>query len=129
MDQEVQKVEIVKEVIVRKAPSSVPLYATLCGIFALVAAILSFLIPIAGPLFITLIAVFLGGIAILGGSKGLGVATAVIVTVNLVISPSFWISLTGSNQNGGNANFTIAFIDIIAVILLYVSMAFRPKND
>jgi hypothetical protein len=129
MDDKVQKVEIVKEIIVRQAPSEVPAYATVFGIFALITAIVSFLIPIIGPLFITPFAVICGIIALFGGSRGMGIATTIIVTINLIISPSFWLSFyTGTAQAGTNSNSIWGMVLIICTVLLYVALIISRKT-
>src|SRR3989344_8593053 len=99
----------------------VPAYATISGILALILAILSFLIPVIGPVFITPFAILFGMIAMLGGAKGWGIATLIIVVVNLVISPSFWANIwAGEAEPDAYLNRFITYFDAIGVILLFV---------
>src|SRR3990170_8589982 len=83
----------------------VPGYAKACGILSLITAIVSFLVPAVGVLFIVPIAIILGAIALYGGYKGVGIATIVIVAVNLIISPTFWLNIgAGAKFSGASSN-------------------------
>jgi hypothetical protein len=92
----------------------VPAWARAFGVLALVAAIVSVLVPVIGPIFITIPAAILGIIALIGGDRKLGITVFVIVAVNLIISPSFWLNFfAGATQKEASPNRWFAFLDII----------------
>jgi hypothetical protein len=105
----------------------VPSYAKACGILALIVAIVGVLIPVIGVLFITPIAIILGAIALYGGYKGMGIATLIIVTVNLIISPTFWANIgAGATFAGASSNRFLTYFDAIGVIvMLYLAVRKR----
>jgi hypothetical protein len=107
-----------------------PTYAKVFGVLALICAILSFLIPIFGTLLITPLAIIFGAIALWGGSKGMGVAVIIIIVVNLIISPTFWMNLyAGATQAQAGANRFISYFDIIGIVLLFVFLIIGgPKS-
>ena len=97
----------------------VPSYAKACGILSLVVAIVGIVIPVVGVLFITPIAIILGAIALYGGYKGMGIATLIIVTVNLIISPTFWANIgAGATFAGASSNRFLTYFDAIGVIVM-----------
>lgn len=102
----------------------VPPYAKACGILALIVAIAGVAIPVVGVLFITPIAIVLGAVALYGGYKGIGIATLIIVAVNLIISPTFWANIgAGATFAGASGNRFLTYFDIIGVIaLLYLAV-------
>lgn len=105
-----------------------PGYARVCGILALILAIVGVLIPVIGVLFITPPAIILGAISLYGGYKGIGVATLVIVVVNLVISPSFWLNIgAGASYHGASGNRFLAYFDAIGVVAMLYLVARRRK--
>ena len=98
----------------------VPGYAKVSGILALITAILGTLIPVVGVLFVTPLAIVFGALALFGGSKGLGVATLIIVVINLIISPTFWLNLAaGSTIDDASGNRMLAWFDAIGVIVMF----------
>lgn len=109
--------------------NSKPAYAKICGILALILAIVSVLIPVFGPVFITPLAIFFGIFSLYGGSRGMGIAVIIIVIVNLIISPSFWINLAASTDSNPNAivNRAITYVDLIGIVLMFV-FAVYPKR-
>jgi len=112
-----------------KIVSDIPAYAKIFGILSLIIAVLSFLIPVVGTLFITPVAIIFGAIALLGGSKGFGVASLIIIVVNLVISPTFWINLyTGAAQAGAVSNRFISYFDILGIILMFGLVVFKSRK-
>lgn len=91
-------------------------YAKVCGILSLIAAIISFLVPMVGVLFIVPIAIILGALALYGGYKGVGIATIVIVSVNLIVSPTFWANIgAGAKFSGASGNRFLTYFDVIGV--------------
>jgi hypothetical protein len=111
------------------AVSGVPAYAAIFGIFALITAILSFLIPIIGPLFITPFAIVFGLIALFGGARGMGAATFAIVVVNLIISPTFWVNLyVGGTQADAGFNRSLANFDIFGLALLFIFLIVSSRR-
>lgn len=95
----------------------VPAWARALGVLALVGAITALLIPFVGPIFLTIPAAVLGMIALYGGDRKLGMIVFVILAVNLVISPSFWINLVaGAAYTEASSNRLFAILDVVSVI-------------
>lgn len=109
------------------AGREVPAYAKLCGILALIFAIVGTVIPIVGVLFITPLAILFGAAALYGGYKGIGIATPIIVVVNLLISPTFWLNIgAGATQAEASANRFLTYFDTVGVIaMLYLAVRRR----
>ncbi len=106
----------------------VPGYAKACGILSLIAAIISFLVPVAGVLFIVPIAIILGAIALYGGYKGVGIATIVIVAVNLTVSPTFWANIgAGAQFSHASSNRFLTYFDIIGVVVMIFLAARKTR--
>ena len=83
----------------------------------MIAAILAVVIPILGVLWFSPLAVILGIIALKGGAKGFGIAVLVIVAVNMVISPTFWLNIgAGSQMPGAGANRMVTYINVFGVL-------------
>lgn len=102
-----------------KRSSEIPSYAKACGILSLIVAIVGVVIPVIGVLFITPIAIVFGAIALYGGYKGMGIATLIIVTVNLIISPTFWANIgAGATFAGASSNRFLTYFDAIGVIVM-----------
>jgi len=92
-------------------------YATPAGVLALIAAILALIIPVIGVLWFSPIAILLGIAALRGGAKGYGIAVLVIVTVNMIISPTFWLNIgAGSTMPGAGGNRIITYINVFGVL-------------
>lgn len=92
-------------------------YARAAGVLALIAAILAVVIPIVGVLWFSPLAVILGMIALKGGAKGFGIAVLVIVVVNMVISPTFWLNIgAGAQIPGAAANRMVTYINVFGVL-------------
>ena len=102
--------------------AQVPGYAKVCGIFALIFAILGTLIPVIGVLFVTPLAIMLGAAALYGGYKGMGIATVIIVVINLVISPTFWLNVgAGATIANAGSNRFLTYFDAVGVVaMLYL---------
>ena len=97
----------------------VPGYAKASGIVALILAIVGLVVPIVGVLFITPLAVILGAVALYGGYKGIGIAVIIIVAVNLIISPTFWLNIAaGATQEGATGNRMLTYIDVIGLAVM-----------
>lgn len=102
----------------------VPGYAKACGIVSLILAILGVLIPVIGVLFVTPLAILLGAAALYGGYKGMGIATLIIVVINLVISPTFWLNIgAGATIADASSNRFLTYFDAIGVVaMLYLAV-------
>jgi hypothetical protein len=97
----------------------VPGYAKASGIIALILAIIGAIVPVIGVLFITPLAIILGVVALYGGYKGIGIAVIVVVAVNLIISPTFWLNVgAGATQAGAAGNRMLTYIDVIGIIVM-----------
>ncbi len=109
--------------------SPVPAYAKLCGILALIFAIVGVMIPVVGVLFVTPLAIVLGAVALYGASKGLGIATLIIVVVNLLISPSFWLNIgAGATNANASANRFLTYVDVLGVAAMLYLAVRRPRT-
>lgn len=99
----------------------VPGYAKASGIVAMILAIVGAIVPVVGVLFITPLAVILGAVALYGGYKGIGIAVIIVVAVNLVISPTFWLNVAaGGTQSGATGNRLLTYIDLIGfAVMIY----------
>lgn len=89
-----------------------PEYITICGVIALVLVIIGFIMPVIGPGFIVPIALIFSTISLSGKTTGIGIAATVIGGFKLIISPTFWVQLTGV---GGIKNLFMALIGITCV--------------
>lgn len=101
------------------AAPEVPGYAKACGIVALILAIVGAVVPVVGVLFITPVAIILGVIALYGGYKSIGIAVIVVVAVNLIISPTFWLNVGAvATQSGATANRVLTYIDVTGLVVM-----------
>jgi hypothetical protein len=101
-------------------------YATVCGILGLIATILGWIVPMVGVLFITPVAILLTALALYGGSKGLGIASVILIILNLAVSPTFWLNVaTGATQEAAAGNRLLSWFDVIGVGVLLVLAARR----
>lgn len=91
---------------------------------ALILAILGALIPAIGVLFVTPLAILLEAAALYGGYKGMGIATLIIVVINLLISPTFWLNIgAGATIANASVNRFLTYFDLIGVIaMLYLAV-------
>jgi hypothetical protein len=107
----------------------VPAYAQVCGILALALAVAGLFIPLVGVLFLTPIAIVFGSVALYGRYKVVGVATLVVVIVNFLISPTFWLNLLASaSESQASVNRWLALFDVAGVIgMLYLSVR-KPQR-
>lgn len=96
------------------------------GVSSLIAAILGVLVPVLGVIAITPIAIIFGVFALYGGYKGMGIATLVIVAVNLIISPTFWLNVWAGGHSGINRFLTD--FDVIGVLVMLVLVAKTNKR-
>lgn len=108
----------VPEVTIRNtSAAAVSGYGRAAGVLALIAAILAVIIPIVGVLWFSPLAIILGLIAMRGGAKGFGIAVLVIVVVNMIISPTFWLNIgAGSTMPGAGANRMVTYINVFGVL-------------
>jgi hypothetical protein len=105
----------------------IPAYAKICGIMALIMAVLGVLIPIVGVLILTPIAIILGILALYGGYKGMGIATLILVAINLVISPTFWVNIAIQTTNeGATINRFLTYFNLLG---LFVMLYLVPKKN
>jgi hypothetical protein len=108
----------------------VPAWARAFGVLALVAAIAAFLVPFVGVIFITIPAAILGIIALSGGDRKLGMTVFIIVAVNIIISPSFWLNLWAGSANQGlsqNPNMLFAILDILSGLAMVPFLFIKRK--
>jgi hypothetical protein len=109
-----------------KIVSDAPAYAKIFGILALIASIAALLIPFIGVLVITPLAIIFGAIALFGGAKGFGIASLIIIVVNIIISPTFWINIyAGASQAGAVGNRLITYFDALGIILMFGLVVFK----
>lgn len=59
-------------------------------------------------------------------SKGL--YTLIIVIVNLVISPTFWVNVAAGSDPGAEASRFLTYFDVIGVIAMLALLARRRKS-
>ncbi|HTT75281.1 MAG TPA: hypothetical protein VMF50_04795 [Candidatus Binataceae bacterium] len=96
---------------------------------ALALALAGVFIPLVGVLFLTPIAIVLGMIALYGGYKIVGIPTLIVIIVNFLISPSFWLNLlAGASESDASTNLWLACFDIAGVAtMLYLSVR-QPRQ-
>lgn len=107
------------------AAPTVPGYAKACGIVALILAIVGMVIPVAGVLFITPLAILFGLVGLHGGDRLMGVAVIVLVAVNLLISPTFWLNVAAGSSapNVGGVNRLLTYFDLLGVLaMIYLAV-------
>lgn len=99
---------------------------------ALVAAIAAFLVPFVGVIFITIPAAMLGIIALYGGDRKLGMTVFIIVAVNIIISPSFWLNLwagaAGQGVSSSNPNMVLAVLDVLSGLAMVPFLFIKRRN-
>jgi hypothetical protein len=105
-----------------KAPAG---YARLCGALGLILAILGFIVPAYGVLLGSSAAAVLGIGAVYGGATGMGIATMILVVLNCVISPMFWIAVEFGGDTGLDA---FAWISVASVGVMLILIA-RPQRS
>ena len=86
--------------------------------FISTAAIAAFLVPFFGVIVITIPAAIVGIIAWYGGHRKWGMTVFIIVAVNIIISPSFWLNLwagaAGAGTSSSNPNMVFAILDMLS---------------
>lgn len=103
--------------------------ATVAGVLALIVAILAAVIPVFGVLYFSPLAVILGIVAMSGGARGFGIAVIVIVSVNMVISPTFWLNIgAGSNIPGAGANRMVTYVNVFGVLGMILFLFRGPRR-
>lgn len=119
-------------------------YAEVFGILALILAIVSIMITLGLMListssigvllsaagfsfkfdkipFIIPLAMIFNIIALRGGLKGMGKATLIILTVNLIITPGFWMNiLVDFSKPYAWVDLLITYICVIGIVLMFV---------
>jgi len=103
-------------------------YAQVCGILAIALAIAGCLIPVIGVLFITPIAIVGNVLALHGGYRRVALVTTVIVLVNLMISPTFWLNVAaGAMGPDFNVNRALSYFDAAGVVAM-LSLIAWPRH-
>jgi hypothetical protein len=107
-----------------------PGYVKLTAVLALSLALVAYIVPVLGVLAVTPFTIVLGCIALYGGDfKYLGVATIVLIVVNLMISPTFWLNVAaGATDPGAAANRFLTYFDIGGVIVMLVLLVYGKKR-
>lgn len=104
-------------------------YVKITAVLATIAAIIGLVVPVAGVLFITPLAIIFGAITLYGGDfKSLGLCTLIIIIVNLVISPTFWANVAVGSEPGGEVNRFLTYFNVIGVIAMLALLARRRKT-
>ena len=111
-----------------KIVDDVPECAKISGIVAIIAAAFSLIIPIVGTLFISPVAIIITAIALWGGAKKTGAAAFIIIVLNLVISPTFWLNVYASFATGGSGNVFLAWFDVIGVVVMIAFLIRKRKK-
>lgn len=108
--------------------SEIPGYAKASGMIALILAIVGVVVPVIGVLFITPLAIIFGVVSLYGGYKTIGIAVIVVVAVNLIISPTFWLNVAaGSTQEGATGNRVLTYFDVAGVLVMIYFAAKRRR--
>jgi hypothetical protein len=103
-------------------------YAQVCGILAIALAIAGCIIPVVGVLFITPIAIVANAVALHGGYRRVALATAVVVLVNLMVSPTFWLNVAaGAMGPDFNPNRVLSYFDAVGVVAM-LSLIAWPRR-
>ncbi len=103
-------------------------YAQVCGILAIALAIAGCVIPVIGVLFITPIAIVANAVALFGGYRRVALATTVIVLVNLMISPTFWLNVAaGAVGPDFNPNRALTLFDAVGVVAMFSLIAWPRR--
>jgi hypothetical protein len=103
-------------------------YAQVCGILAIALAIAGCIIPVVGVLFVTPIAIVANALALHGGYRRVALATTVIVLVNLMVSPTFWLNVAaGAIAPDFNANRALSYFDAVGVVAM-LSLIAWPRR-
>jgi hypothetical protein len=93
------------------------------AVVAIILAIASFLVPVIGVLFLAPLAIICACVALYGSDfNSLGLVSAIIVIVNYIVSPTFWVNIGAGAQSGGPNLFLSWFglLGSIAMIALIV---------
>jgi uncharacterized membrane protein len=112
-----------------------PRGGTVLGVLALIAAILAVIIPVYRVLYFSPIAALLGIGALWQGGRGYGIAVIVLLAVNMIVSPTFWLNLaTGSQMSAASGSRLITYLNIFGVLimlglLLRRSRSTAPRDD
>lgn len=100
--------------------------AATLGIVAFSLAIIALIIPVVGVLLVTPVAIVFTILALVGGYKEKYIQAAIlIIAINLVISPSFWLNIGASFSSVLNAALTI--FDIAGVIVMVYLLKKKPE--
>jgi hypothetical protein len=109
-----------------KGNYEVPGYAKICGIVALILAIVGFIVPVAGVLFIAPLAIIFGAIGLYGGFKAMGIAALIIDAINFFISPSFWLNMKAGATS--TPNRFLVYFDIVGIIVMLYLVVRKPSK-
>jgi hypothetical protein len=101
-------------------------YAQIAGIVGLSLAIAGLVVPVIGVLFITPLAIILNSIALWGGYKRIGLVTIVIILVNLLISPTFWLNIAASAaEPTAYGNRFLTYFDVAGLLAMFSVVDWR----
>jgi hypothetical protein len=110
-------------------PRSVPAYAEVSGVLAVALAIAGCLVPVFGVLFVTPLAIILNSVALFGGYRRVAIVTVVLVLVNLLISPSFWLNVAaGASQPEAWSNRFLSYFDMFGLAAMFCLVAWGRRN-
>lgn len=103
-------------------------YAAVCGILAIAPAIAGFLVPVIGVLFITPVAIVFNSAALYGGYRRVALVTLVIVLVNLMVSPTRWLSVAaGAAVSDAAPNRFPSYFDLAGVVAMFCLVAWPRR--
>jgi apolipoprotein N-acyltransferase len=112
-------------IVVREEESSG--YVKVTAVLAVILAAVAFIVPVAGVLFVIPLAIIFGAITLYGGDyKGLGLVSTILIVINLLISPTFWVNVAAGADNAANRYLT--YFDVIGVLAMFVLLARRKKR-
>jgi len=87
-------------------------------------------VPVVGVLLITPIAIGFNLAALFGGYRGVPIATTVIVLVNLIVSPTFWLNVaTGAIVPNALLNQLLSYLDLAGVIGMLCLIAWPRRRQ
>lgn len=98
------------------------------AILAIIVSLSAVLVPVLGVLYLNPIAIILSCIAIYGGDfKSLGLVSAIIIVVNYIISPTFWLNI-GTGAQFGGSNLFLTWFGVIGSLVMIVLIVRKYKN-
>ena len=100
-------------------PQKPPTWAVIVSSLGLAFTIISFIVPSFGTLIIAPLTSFIVAGGIYGGSRGMGIASFIILIIKYIISPTFWITLF-SKDIGGSIFPILGIIGLITIIIAFI---------